>query len=59
MLTPAVLTPKVLLFVNVIVDILEMDLIVLVSNSFICLSTILNCCGNHILFVISVVFSRH
>jgi hypothetical protein len=32
---PAVLTPKVPLFVNVIVDILEMDLIVLVSKSFI------------------------
>ena len=32
---PAVLTPKVLLFVNVIVGILEMDLIVLVSKSFI------------------------
>ena len=35
MLTPAVLTPKVLLFVNVIVGILEMDLIVLVSKSFV------------------------
>ena len=32
---PAVLTPKVPLFVSVIVDILEMDLIVLVSKSFV------------------------
>ena len=33
-----VLTMKVLLFVNVMLDILEMDLIVLVSKSFICVS---------------------
>ena len=56
---PAVWTTKVLLFVSVTLGILEMDLIVLVSNSFICVSTILNCCGNPLLFVISIVFSRH
>ena len=56
---PAVLTQKVLLFVNVIVGILEMDLIVLVSDFFICVSTILNYCGNHLLFVIFIVSSRH
>ena len=36
---PAVLTTKVLLFVNVIVGILEMDLIVPVSLSFGCLKS--------------------
>ncbi len=34
MLMPAVMTPKVLLLVNVMLGILEMDLIVPVSNSF-------------------------
>jgi hypothetical protein len=41
MLIPVALTPKVLLFVNVIVGILEMDLIVLVSRYFVCVSKIL------------------
>ena len=36
----AVPTMKVLLTVNVMLDILEMDLIVLVSKSFICVSKI-------------------
>jgi hypothetical protein len=56
---PAVLTLKVLLFVNVIVDILEMDLIVLVSKSFINVFNVLYLSTNHLLFVISIVFSRH
>ena len=34
MLMPAVMTPKVLLFANVMLGILEMDLIARVSNSF-------------------------
>ena len=59
MLMPAVLTLKVLLFVNVIVDILEMDLIVLVSKSFINVFNVLYLSTNHLLFVISIVFSRH
>jgi hypothetical protein len=56
---PVVLTLKVLLFVNVIVDILEMDLIVLVSKSFIHVFNVLYLSTNHLLFVISIVFSRH
>jgi hypothetical protein len=51
-----VLTPKVLLFVSVTLGILEMDLIVLVSNSFIYVSTSLNCYGSHLFFVISIIF---
>jgi hypothetical protein len=54
---PAVLTLKVLLFVNVIVGILEMDLIVPVSKYFIHVSKILYLSIiNHLLFVISVIF---
>jgi hypothetical protein len=56
---PAVMTQKVLLFVNVIVDILEMDLIVLVSKSFINVFNVLYLSTNHLLCVISIVFSRH
>jgi hypothetical protein len=51
-----VLTMKVLLFVDVMLGILEMDLIVLVSKSFIPLSKILYHSSSHLLFVICVIF---
>ena len=56
---PAVLTPKVPLFVNVIVDIQEMDLIVLVSKSFIHVFKVLYLFTNCLLFGFFIVFSRH
>jgi hypothetical protein len=48
---PAVRTPKVLLFVNVIVAILEMDLIVPVSKSFIHVFKVFYLSTNNLLFV--------
>ena len=56
---PAVRTPKVLLFVNVIVAILEMDLIVPVSKSFIHVFKVFYLSTNNLLFVLSLFFSRH
>jgi hypothetical protein len=49
-----VLTMKVLLFVNVMLGILEMDLIVLVSKSFNPMSKTLYHYSSHLLFVISI-----
>ena len=54
-----VLTKKVLLTVNVMLDILEMDLIVLVSNIlFLCLR-VLYVSSKQFLLVISIIFRRH
>jgi hypothetical protein len=52
----AVLTTKVLLFVNVIVGFLEMDLIVLVSKSFINVFNVLYLSANCLFFVIFIFF---
>jgi hypothetical protein len=49
-------TMKVLLFVYVMLGILEMDLIVLVSKSFIPMSKMLYHSSSHLLFVICVTF---
>ena len=54
-----VLTMKVLLTVNVMLVILEIGLIVLVSNIlFLCLGD-LYVSSNHFLLVISIIFRRH
>jgi hypothetical protein len=47
---------KVLLFVDVMLGILEMDLVVLVSKSCIPMSKILYHSSSHLLFVICVIF---
>ena len=49
-------TMKVLLYVNVMLGILEMDLIVLVSKSFIPISKTLYHSTSHLLFVICIIF---
>ena len=51
-----VLTMKVLLFVNVMLGILDMDLIVLVSKYFIPMSKTLYHYSSHLLFVICIIF---
>jgi hypothetical protein len=49
-------TMKVLLYVNVMLGILEMDLIVLVSKSFFRMSKILYHSSSYLLFVICIIF---
>jgi hypothetical protein len=58
MLMPAVMTPMVVLFVNVMLGILEMDLIVQVSEPFIPLFNFFNLSANHLLFK-CLLFYRH
>ncbi len=58
MLMPAVMTPKVLLFANVMLGILEMDLIVQVSTPFIRLFNFFNLSANRLLFK-CLLFYRH
>ncbi len=58
MLMPAVMTPKVLLLVNVMLGILEKDLFVQVSTPFIRLFNFFNFSANHLLFK-CLLFYRH
>ena len=51
-------TTKVLMAVNAILGILEMGLIVLVSKSFVHVSTILHISANYLLFCICILFCR-
>ena len=61
MLAVLTMSMKVLLTANVMLGILETDLIVLVSKSFICVSKVDSSFFNHLLFVIPVyyVFRHH
>ena len=58
MLMPAVMTPKVLLFANVILGILEMDLIVQVSAPLIRLFNFTKLFADHLVFK-CLLFYRH